>query len=470
MKTPRRPPSSRPLDHPGGHPPDRAGNGLGRVHRRRTRDEYLGQVSIQQLRRMILSGADAAARIAPDARPQSAPDRQGPDLDDRKPPGRHRPRHGDEGTSTSAPSSNKIGKVVGALGLEEIRKKISPSPPSRRRPRAAEPRRRTSWSSAAPATWAASSSASSSRPGRRVRVLDSFIYGRRSLAAARRPQGTSRSSRAISGTSRPSSIRSGTSTPSSSWRRSSAIRPPSTGPSRRSRPTSWPPRRWPSPASSTASAGSSSPRPAASTAGPNDVLDENAPAQPRLALRPVEDLLREEPPRPGRRQLLADHPPHGHALRLLAPDALRPRRQHDEHEGPRGEADPGLRRQPVAAPAPRRGRGRRLQGLPRRAAGPDREPDLQRRVERPELPDPRDRGPDRADAQEGRDRGRGRPARRPRLPGLVRQDPARRWDSRPGQTIPRAAKRIDRELGLGRLRNPYAKVYYNHYFDATEES
>jgi nucleoside-diphosphate-sugar epimerase len=39
-----------------------------------------------------------------------------------------------------------------------------------------------------------------------------------------------------------------------------------------------------------------------------------------------------------------------------------------------------------------------------------------------------------------------------------------------GETIPRAAKRIDRELSLGNLRNPYAKVYYNHYFDATEES
>jgi nucleoside-diphosphate-sugar epimerase len=39
-----------------------------------------------------------------------------------------------------------------------------------------------------------------------------------------------------------------------------------------------------------------------------------------------------------------------------------------------------------------------------------------------------------------------------------------------GETIPRAAKRIDRELSLGNLRNPYAKVYYNHYFDAAEES
>lgn len=39
-----------------------------------------------------------------------------------------------------------------------------------------------------------------------------------------------------------------------------------------------------------------------------------------------------------------------------------------------------------------------------------------------------------------------------------------------GETIPRAAKRIDRELALGNLRNPFAKVYYNHYFDAAEES
>jgi nucleoside-diphosphate-sugar epimerase len=39
-----------------------------------------------------------------------------------------------------------------------------------------------------------------------------------------------------------------------------------------------------------------------------------------------------------------------------------------------------------------------------------------------------------------------------------------------GETIPRAAKRIDRELSRGNLRNPYAKVYYNHYFDAAEES
>jgi nucleoside-diphosphate-sugar epimerase len=41
---------------------------------------------------------------------------------------------------------------------------------------------------------------------------------------------------------------------------------------------------------------------------------------------------------------------------------------------------------------------------------------------------------------------------------------------RPGQTIPAAARRIVRELVSGQIKNPYAKVYYNHYFDATEES
>jgi len=41
---------------------------------------------------------------------------------------------------------------------------------------------------------------------------------------------------------------------------------------------------------------------------------------------------------------------------------------------------------------------------------------------------------------------------------------------KPRQTIPVAAKKIVRELSLGNPRNPNAKVYYNHYFDATEES
>jgi len=46
----------------------------------------------------------------------------------------------------------------------------------------------------------------------------------------------------------------------------------------------------------------------------------------------------------------------------------------------------------------------------------------------------------------------------------------RKLSFKPSQTIPAAAKRIDRELGLGHPKNPYAKVFYNHYFDATEES
>jgi hypothetical protein len=41
---------------------------------------------------------------------------------------------------------------------------------------------------------------------------------------------------------------------------------------------------------------------------------------------------------------------------------------------------------------------------------------------------------------------------------------------RPSQTIPQAARRIVRELVEGQIKNPYARVYYNHYFDATEES
>jgi nucleoside-diphosphate-sugar epimerase len=42
-------------------------------------------------------------------------------------------------------------------------------------------------------------------------------------------------------------------------------------------------------------------------------------------------------------------------------------------------------------------------------------------------------------------------------------------DFKPQGTIPTAAKKIVRELSEGTLRNPYARVYYNHYFDATEE-
>jgi nucleoside-diphosphate-sugar epimerase/CBS domain-containing protein len=46
----------------------------------------------------------------------------------------------------------------------------------------------------------------------------------------------------------------------------------------------------------------------------------------------------------------------------------------------------------------------------------------------------------------------------------------RKLSFKPQQTIPAAAKKIVRELSLGNLKNPFAKVYYNHYFDATEES
>ena len=46
----------------------------------------------------------------------------------------------------------------------------------------------------------------------------------------------------------------------------------------------------------------------------------------------------------------------------------------------------------------------------------------------------------------------------------------RKLGFRPHQTIPSAAKRIVCEMREGNLKNPYARVYYNHYFDATEES
>jgi nucleoside-diphosphate-sugar epimerase len=46
----------------------------------------------------------------------------------------------------------------------------------------------------------------------------------------------------------------------------------------------------------------------------------------------------------------------------------------------------------------------------------------------------------------------------------------RKLSFKPQRTIPIAAKKIDRELSLGSIKNPFAKVYYNHYFDAAEES
>jgi nucleoside-diphosphate-sugar epimerase/CBS domain-containing protein len=47
---------------------------------------------------------------------------------------------------------------------------------------------------------------------------------------------------------------------------------------------------------------------------------------------------------------------------------------------------------------------------------------------------------------------------------------ARKLRFQPELTIPHAARKIVRELRTGALRNPYAKLYYNHYFDSTEES
>jgi nucleoside-diphosphate-sugar epimerase len=40
---------------------------------------------------------------------------------------------------------------------------------------------------------------------------------------------------------------------------------------------------------------------------------------------------------------------------------------------------------------------------------------------------------------------------------------------RPKNTVPQAAQEIHRQLKSGAVRNPLARVYYNHYFDSTEE-
>ncbi len=40
---------------------------------------------------------------------------------------------------------------------------------------------------------------------------------------------------------------------------------------------------------------------------------------------------------------------------------------------------------------------------------------------------------------------------------------------RPQHTVPEAAREIHQHLKSGAVRNPLAKVYYNHYFDSTEE-
>jgi len=39
----------------------------------------------------------------------------------------------------------------------------------------------------------------------------------------------------------------------------------------------------------------------------------------------------------------------------------------------------------------------------------------------------------------------------------------------PCQTVEAAARQIYGALESGRIRNPMAKVYFNHYFDSTEE-
>jgi nucleoside-diphosphate-sugar epimerase len=144
-----------------------------------TRDEYLGQISIQQLRRMILSGADSAARLSPEIALNPLRIAKG--------------RTSDRSLLAEIAHDMEMGnlevcaivdpknRVVGSLGLKEIRKKISAIAPE------PAPVRAVPQGNVLVVGGAGYLGSILVRKllqaGRPVRVLDSFIYGRRSLAA-----------------------------------------------------------------------------------------------------------------------------------------------------------------------------------------------------------------------------------------------------------------------------------------------
>jgi nucleoside-diphosphate-sugar epimerase len=144
-----------------------------------TRDEYIGQISIQQLRRMILSGADAAARLSPDLALNPLRIAKGRAAD--RSLLAEIARDMEMGNLEVCPVVDARGRVVGALGLKEIRKKISAI--------AAEsaPVRTVPHGHVLVVGGAGYLGSILVRKllhaGRSVRVLDSFIYGRRSLDA-----------------------------------------------------------------------------------------------------------------------------------------------------------------------------------------------------------------------------------------------------------------------------------------------
>ncbi len=144
-----------------------------------TREEYLGQISIQQLRRMILSGADAAARMSPDIALNPLRIAKGR-VADRKLLAEI--AHDMEmGNLEVCPVVDARNRVVGALGLKEIRKKISAIAPE------PSPVRTVPHGNVLVVGGGGYLGSILVRKllqaGRSVRVLDSFIYGRRSLAA-----------------------------------------------------------------------------------------------------------------------------------------------------------------------------------------------------------------------------------------------------------------------------------------------
>jgi nucleoside-diphosphate-sugar epimerase len=144
-----------------------------------SRDEYLGQISIQQLRRMILSGADAAARLSPDL--ALNPLRVGKGhASDRKLLAEI--AHDMEmGNLEVCPIVDGRRRVVGALGLKEIRKKISAIAAG---PAPGKPVPHGNVLVVGGAGYLGSILVRKLlQEGRAVRVLDSFIYGRRSLDA-----------------------------------------------------------------------------------------------------------------------------------------------------------------------------------------------------------------------------------------------------------------------------------------------
>jgi len=144
-----------------------------------TREEYLGQISIQQLRRMILSGTDAAARMSPDIVLNPLRIAKGR-VSDRKLLAEI--AHDMEmGNLEVCPVADARNRVVGALGLKEIRKKISAIAPE------PSPVRTVPHGNVLVVGGGGYLGSILVRKllqaGRSVRVLDSFIYGRRSLAA-----------------------------------------------------------------------------------------------------------------------------------------------------------------------------------------------------------------------------------------------------------------------------------------------